>query len=57
MPLFAYKARGAHGNAVEGTQEAASSDAVATSLMEGGLDAHRYRSGDDQHQRFVSLEP
>jgi MSHA biogenesis protein MshG len=37
MALFQYKARGSRGDAVEGTLEAASSDAVASRLMEGGL--------------------
>ena len=37
MPLYAYKARGTRGDAVEGTLEAASSDAAAARLMEGGL--------------------
>ena len=37
MALFQYKARGSRGDAVEGTIEAASSDAAASRLMEGGL--------------------
>ncbi len=37
MTLFAYKARGKHGDAVEGTLEAVSSDQVATELMENDL--------------------
>lgn len=37
MPVFAYKARGSHGDAVEGTVEAASTDAAATHLISGGL--------------------
>jgi MSHA biogenesis protein MshG len=37
MALFQYKARGTRGDAVEGTIEAASSDAAASRLMEGGL--------------------
>ena len=37
MALFQYKARGSRGDAVEGTLEAASSDAAASRLMEGGL--------------------
>ena len=37
MPLFAYRARDAHGLAVEGTQEAPSAGVVADRLMEGGL--------------------
>ncbi|HEY9150023.1 MAG TPA: type II secretion system F family protein [Gammaproteobacteria bacterium] len=37
MALFQYKARGSRGDAVEGTIEAASSDAAAARLMEGGL--------------------
>jgi MSHA biogenesis protein MshG len=37
MPVFRYKARGTHGDAVEGTIDAGSSDAAATRLMESGL--------------------
>lgn len=37
MPLFQYKARGRHGDAIEGSMEAVSSDAVATQLINGGL--------------------
>jgi len=37
MAVFAYKARGARGDAVEGTIEAANTDAAASRLMEGGL--------------------
>lgn len=37
MPVFRYKARGTHGDAVEGTIDAGSTDAAATRLMEGGL--------------------
>ena len=37
MPLFKYKARGKHGNAIEGTLEAVSADLVAAHLVEGGL--------------------
>jgi MSHA biogenesis protein MshG len=37
MALFQYTARSTRGDAVEGTLEAASSDAVAARLMEGGL--------------------
>ncbi|MCA1804695.1 MAG: type II secretion system F family protein [Xanthomonadaceae bacterium] len=37
MALYAYKARGSRGDAVEGTIEATSSDAAAARLMEGGL--------------------
>ncbi|HKJ10642.1 MAG TPA: type II secretion system F family protein [Gammaproteobacteria bacterium] len=37
MALFQYKARGTRGDAVEGTIEAASADAAASRLMEGGL--------------------
>lgn len=37
MALFQYKARGSRGDAVEGTIEAASSEAAASALMEGGL--------------------
>ncbi len=37
MPVFRYKARGTHGDAVEGTIDAGSTDAAATRLMESGL--------------------
>jgi len=37
MPLFQYKARGRRGDAIEGTMEAVSSDAVATQLLESGV--------------------
>ena len=37
MPVFHYKARGSHGDAVEGTLDAGSTDAVATHLMDSGL--------------------
>ena len=37
MALFRYKARGPRGDAIEGTQEAASAEAVAGRLIEGGL--------------------
>ena len=37
MPLFQYKARGRRGDAIEGSIEAVSSDAVASQLLESGL--------------------
>ncbi len=37
MPLFQYKARGHRGDAIEGTMEAVSSDAVASQLLENGV--------------------
>ena len=37
MPVFSYKARSDHGNAVEGTIDAGSTDAAAARLMESGL--------------------
>ncbi|MDT8383714.1 MAG: type II secretion system F family protein [Gammaproteobacteria bacterium] len=37
MPLYQYKARGRRGDAIEGSIEAVSSDAVATQLLEGGI--------------------
>jgi len=37
MPVFQYKARGQHGDAIEGTLEASSTDVVAARLVEGGL--------------------
>jgi MSHA biogenesis protein MshG len=33
MPVFQYKARGHRGDAIEGTMEAVSSDAVAAQLL------------------------
>lgn len=37
MPLFQYKARGHRGDALEGSIEAVSSDAVASQLLESGI--------------------
>ncbi|MGB5258892.1 MAG: type II secretion system F family protein [Gammaproteobacteria bacterium] len=37
MPVFHYKARGSHGDAIEGTLDAGSTDAVAAHLMDSGL--------------------
>jgi len=37
MPVFQYKARSRRGDAIEGTMEAVSSDAVAAQLLEGGM--------------------
>lgn len=37
MPVFRYKARGAHGDAIEGTIDAGSPDLAAARLLEGGL--------------------
>lgn len=37
MPLFQYKARGHRGDAIEGSIEAVSSDAVASQLIESGI--------------------
>ncbi|HEC19497.1 MAG TPA: type II secretion system F family protein [Gammaproteobacteria bacterium] len=37
MPLFQYKARGNRGDAIEGTIEAVSADAVASQLLESGV--------------------
>lgn len=37
MPLFQYKARGHRGDAIEGTMEAVSADAVAAQLLESGV--------------------
>lgn len=37
MPLYQYKARGRRGDAIEGSMEAVSSDAVASQLIEGGM--------------------
>ncbi len=37
MPVFRYKARGVHGDAIEGTIDAGSPDLAAARLIEGGL--------------------
>jgi MSHA biogenesis protein MshG len=37
MPVFHYKARGRHGDAIEGTLDAGTTDAVAAHLMDSGL--------------------
>lgn len=37
MSLYTYKARSAHGDAIEGSMEAGSSDVVATHLIDNGL--------------------
>lgn len=37
MPLFQYKARGPRGDAISGTMEAGSSDAVATQLLDSNI--------------------
>jgi MSHA biogenesis protein MshG len=37
MPVFHYKARGSHGDAIEGTLDGVSTDAVAAHLMDSGL--------------------
>ena len=37
MPMFSYKARGSHGDAIGGTIEANGTDAAATRLIESGL--------------------
>ena len=37
MPIFAYKARSQHGDPVEGTMEANSTDVVASHLMDNGM--------------------
>jgi len=37
MPVFHYKARGSHGDAIEGSLDAGSTDAVAAHLMDSGL--------------------
>ncbi|NOX43988.1 MAG: type II secretion system F family protein [Gammaproteobacteria bacterium] len=37
MPVYQYKARGLRGDAIKGTMEAVSSDAVAAQLLEGGM--------------------
>ncbi len=66
MPLFAYRARDAHGLAVEGTQEAPSAGVVAERLMEGGLTPVVIRPVEDRarasgglswlHARVTALE-
>ena len=37
MPVFSYRARGSHGDAIDGTIEANGTDAAAASLIESGL--------------------
>lgn len=37
MPVYQYKARGHRGDAIEGSMEAVSTDAVATQLLQGGM--------------------
>ena len=48
MPLFRYKARDRHGDAINGTLEAASSDAVAAQLLEGGMTPVDIAPADEQ---------
>ncbi len=58
MPLFHYKARGNHGDAVEGTLDAGSTDAVATHLIDSGLtpiDIHLQAEHDDLRKGLNDL--
>lgn len=58
MPLFQYKARGHRGDAIEGTMEAVSSDAVATQLLESGvtpIDISSAKAGASQEIDFSKL--
>ncbi|MEJ2686991.1 MAG: type II secretion system F family protein, partial [Gammaproteobacteria bacterium] len=60
MALFQYKARGTRGDAVEGTIEAASADAAASRLMEGGLtpvDIGPAKAGNDAGGELQRLFP
>ena len=56
MPLFRYKARDRHGDAIKGTLEAASSDAVATQLLEGGMTPVDIAPAAEESPRGLSLQ-
>ena len=58
MPVFHYKARSGHGDAIEGTLDAGSPDAVAAHLMESGLtpvDIHLHVDRDKLSKGFNEL--
>jgi MSHA biogenesis protein MshG len=58
MPVFHYKARSGHGDAIEGTLDAGSTDAVAAHLMESGLtpvDIHLHVDHDNLRKGFNEL--
>ena len=60
MPLFQYKARGRRGDAIEGTMEAVSTDAVAAQLIEGGItpiDIQAAKVGTSKEINFSELFP
>ncbi len=56
MPLFRYKARDRHGDAINGTLEAASSDAVATQLLEGGMTPVDIAAAAKEESHSLSLQ-
>jgi len=56
MPVYQYKARGHLGDAVEGTMEAVSSDAVATKLQESGLTPVNILAARDQASGIASKQ-
>jgi len=56
MPLFRYKARDRHGDAIKGTLEAASSDAVAAQLLEGGMTPVDIAPAAEESPRGLSLQ-
>ncbi len=56
MPLFHYKARDRHGDAINGTLEAASSDAVAAQLLDGGMTPVDILPAVDDKSRRLSLQ-
>ncbi len=56
MPLFRYKARDRHGDAINGTLDAASSDAVAAQLLEGGMTPVDILPATKEESRSLSLQ-
>ena len=55
MPVFMYKARGNHGDAIEGTIDAGSTDAAAARLLESGLTPVDIRLHIEKHGLQVDL--
>ena len=58
MPVFKYKARGNHGDAIEGTIDAGSTDAAAARLLDSGLtpvDIHLHIEKRSLHSGFNEL--
>lgn len=56
MALFQYKARDRHGDAINGTLDAASSDAVAAQLLEGGMTPVDISPATKEESRSLSLQ-